>query len=172
MQVEAIIAGESTSQRPPTSGKRRLLTPTRPISIKPIPPPPPISQQQQRQRGESKSKPFSATASPSFTASLCKAQISLVKEKLSPKLCTSSSTADSVCYCSFPAFCDCIGALCLLSCFCSPEFSSGHPLSVCHQHLSSCLIYLRAPSLFCQEPLFSSTGPSLFNLPRDSLLQL
>ena len=39
MQVEAIIAGESTSQRPPTSGKRRLLTPTRPISIKPIPPP-------------------------------------------------------------------------------------------------------------------------------------
>ena len=45
-------------------------------------------------------------------------------------------------------------------------------MSVCHQHLSSCSIYLRAPSLFCQEPLFSSTGPSLFNLPRDSFAAL
>ena len=90
-----------------------------------------------------------------------------MKEKLSPKLCTSSSTADSVCSCSFPAFCDCIGASCLICCFCSPEFSSGHPLSFCHQLLSSCLICLRAPSLICQEPLFSSTGPLLFNLPRD-----
>ena len=89
-----------------------------------------------------------------------------------PKSCTSSSTADSVCSCSFPAFCDCIGASCLICCFCSPEFSSGHPLSFCHQLLSSCLICLRAPSLICQEPLFSSTGPLLFNLPRDSLLQL
>ena len=42
----------------------------------------------------------------------------------------------------------------------------------CHQHLSSCLICLRAPSLLCQEPLFSSTGPLLFNLPRDPPLQL
>ena len=104
-----------------------------------------------------------------------------MKEKLSPKLCTSSSTADSVCYCSFPAFCDCIGALCLLSCFCSPEFSSRHPLSVCHQHLSSCLIYLiSGPLLYsarslssaaqghlcliCQEILFCSSKVSPGNL--------
>ena len=86
-------------------------------------------------------------------------------------MCTSSSTADSVCSCSFPAFCDCIWASWLLCCFCRPEFSSGHPLSFCHQLLSSCLICLRAPSLICQEPLFSCSGPFLFNLPRDSRLQ-
>ena len=45
-------------------------------------------------------------------------------------------------------------------------------MSVCHQLLSSCLYCLRATSLICQEPLFSSSGPFLFNLPRDSLLQL
>ena len=45
-------------------------------------------------------------------------------------------------------------------------------LSVCHQLLSSCLYCPRASSLICQEPLFSSSGPLLFNLPRDSLLQL
>ena len=95
-----------------------------------------------------------------------------MKEKLSPKLCTASSTADSASSCSFPAFCDCIGASCLLCCFCSPEFSSGHPLSLCHQLLSSCLICLRAPSLIYQQPLLSSTGPLHFNLPRESPLQL
>ena len=140
-----------------------------------------------------------------------------------PKSCTSSSTADSVCYCSFPAFCDCIGALCLLSCFCSPEFfktsfvslpsaslqllnlsqgpfsilpgasfsstgpllfnlprdlpcssevSPGLRLSVCHQLFSSCLNLLRASSPICQEPLLSNSGPLLFLLPRDPLLQL
>ena len=41
-------------------------------------------------------------------------------------------------------------------------------LSVCHQLLSSCLFCLRASSLICQEPLFSSSGPLLLNLPRDS----
>ena len=45
-------------------------------------------------------------------------------------------------------------------------------LSVCHQLLSSCLYCPRASSLICQEPLFSSSGPLLFNLPRDYLLQL
>ena len=41
-------------------------------------------------------------------------------------------------------------------------------MSVCHQLLSSCLFCLRASSLICQEPLFSSSGPLLLNLPRDS----
>jgi hypothetical protein len=47
------------------------------------------------------------------------------KEKLSPKLCTSCSTADSACPCSFPAFCDCIWASWLLCCFCRPNSPQG-----------------------------------------------
>ena len=47
------------------------------------------------------------------------------KEKLSPKLCTSCSTADSAYPCSFPAFCDCIWASWLLCCFCRPNSPQG-----------------------------------------------